>query len=393
MTESGFLAGAGEPGLVSVIVPTYNRAGTVTTAVDSILASSYANVEAIVVDDGSTDDTPRIMAKYNDPRVRYFRTKNGGMSAARNYGLDRARGEYIAFLDSDDAWMPWKLAAQIELLRRHPEVSLVWTDMSAFERQDEVLEPRYLRTYYTAYQHVDVETVLTRRGSLRDLSPDAPAEWLDAPYYTGSVFREMFMGSLVHPSTAVVRRDRLRAAGNFDFALTGPGAEDYHFYYKISELGPVALLDAPTALYRIDDPLALSKSGLKQARGNLAVLSYWRGRERPALPAAMEHARIAGAYSWLGTEELYEGEVAAARPHLWRALRLKPNARLLVRFAVSLMPKPTLPALRRIRRFIKGNSVVRLLMYAMIVEVALIHVIVRGVASLAHHTRHFALVR
>lgn len=357
MTGRPFLDGPGQPGLVSVIVPTYNRASMVTAAVDSILTSTYADVEAIVVDDGSTDDTHRVMAKYSDSRVRYFHTRNGGMSAARNHGMEHARGEYIAFLDSDDQWMPWKLAAQIELFRRHSDVGLVWTDMSAVEGQGNVVAARYLRTYYTVYDHVSIETILTRRGSLRDLSAEAPSEWLDAPYYVGNVFREMFLGSLVHPSTAVVRRDRMRKAGNFDFALTGPGAEDYHFYYRISEHGPVALLDAPTVLYRIDDPQAVSKSGLKQARGNLAVLSYWLTRERPALPPEVERARIAGAYAWLGSEELSGGDPAAARAHLWQAMRRAPNPRIAFRFALSLFPKPTIPALRKIKRLFKAPSV------------------------------------
>jgi glycosyltransferase involved in cell wall biosynthesis len=339
----------------------------VVAAIDSILASSYTNVEAIVIDDGSEDNTPGVIAKYTDPRIRYFRTKNGGMSAARNHGLDQARGEYIAFLDSDDAWMPWKLAAQIELLRRHSDVGLVWTDMSAVERSGEVVATRYLRTYYYgAYDQVPIEKVMTKAGTLRDLTSAAPVELLNCAYYIGDVFREMFLGSLVHPSTAVVRRERVRRAGRFNFAVTGPGGEDYHFYYCVSEHGPVALLDVPTVFYRIDDPHALSKNGLAQARGNLNVLAYWVARNRPALPEQTVRARMAGAYEWLGTEELYGGEPRAARAHLWKSLRLAPDVTVARRILLSLFPKPIIPTLRKIKHLVKRNSTHVLLWFVMI---------------------------
>ena len=101
-----FLPGAGAPGLVSVIIPCYNRADIVRDTIDSILSQSYQNIEAIVIDDGSTDNTWGVISAYNDQRIRYFYQANGGLSAARNSGLEVARGEFIAFLDSDDEWNP-----------------------------------------------------------------------------------------------------------------------------------------------------------------------------------------------------------------------------------------------------------------------------------------------
>src|SRR5262245_47409787 len=95
-------------GLVSVLVPTYNRSKLVRRAVESALAQSYRRLEVLVVDDGSSDDTRQVIEGM-DPRVRYIRQANAGVSAARNRGIAEARGEFVAFLDSDDEWLPWKL--------------------------------------------------------------------------------------------------------------------------------------------------------------------------------------------------------------------------------------------------------------------------------------------
>lgn len=104
--SSGAPTGPGEPGLVSVIIPSYNRGYIVGKSIESVLAQSYRQIEVIVVDDGSTDNTREVVAGFDD-RVRYFYKENGGVSTARNLGLRECRGEFIALLDSDDLWLPW----------------------------------------------------------------------------------------------------------------------------------------------------------------------------------------------------------------------------------------------------------------------------------------------
>lgn len=103
---------------VSVIIPTYNREETVTRSIDSVLEQTFEDFELIVVDDASTDDTTTVIDQYDDPRIQFIsHEENRGGSAARNTGIDRAEGEYIAFLDSDDEWKPSKLERQIKHLR------------------------------------------------------------------------------------------------------------------------------------------------------------------------------------------------------------------------------------------------------------------------------------
>src|SRR5262245_48080665 len=111
-------------GLVTAVIPTYNYGRFVTAAVDSALAQTYPHVEIIVADDGSRDDTRARLAAYGD-KVRYLYQDNQGVSAARNTAIRAARGDYYAFLDSDDRWHPRKLEVQMRYLARHPEVGLL----------------------------------------------------------------------------------------------------------------------------------------------------------------------------------------------------------------------------------------------------------------------------
>jgi GT2 family glycosyltransferase len=108
----------------SVIIPTYNRSAYLRQAVDSVFAQRRQDFEILVVDDGSTDDTAQVVASMADPRLRYLPQANAGRSAARNRGLAEARGEYIAFLDDDDLYLPDKLAVQTAYLDDHPEAGL-----------------------------------------------------------------------------------------------------------------------------------------------------------------------------------------------------------------------------------------------------------------------------
>ncbi len=105
------------PMLVSVIIPTYNRARTIERAVNSVLAQTWKEVEVIVVDDGSTDQTSEVLKVYGD-KIRVIHQQNGGASAARNTGIKAATGEIISFLDSDDEWLPSKTERQVKLLQR-----------------------------------------------------------------------------------------------------------------------------------------------------------------------------------------------------------------------------------------------------------------------------------
>ena len=350
LTSSGhFLPGPGTRGLVSVIIPCYNRAHILSETIDSLLAQTYRNFEALVIDDGSTDETRQVISRYTDPRIRYFYRVNGGLSAARNSGLDTARGEFIAFLDSDDLWHPWKLAAQIEIFRRHPEAGLIWSDMSTFRDPGDVLAERHLRTYYSAYESLDFDA-RGRAGTLSDLGRDVPPGLAQCPYYVTDIFLDMFCGNLVHPSTAIARRERLQQSGPFEPEVTGPGAEDYHFYFRVSAQGAVAFLDAPTTLFRLHPTQMSSSNGVHEARGNLNVVLHWLRHHPLPLSPTLIRDRLAKSHAWVGAEELLAGNARTATRHLWESFRLRSTQRTATLLMVSLLPKDIAHILRRWKR-------------------------------------------
>ena len=111
--------------MVSIVIPTYNREKVIVNSISSVLDQSYQDIELIVVDDGSTDNTEGVIRNISDPRVRYIRQNNQGACAARNLGITESKGEYVAFQDSDDVWKPDKLQKQMQIMIDHPEVDIV----------------------------------------------------------------------------------------------------------------------------------------------------------------------------------------------------------------------------------------------------------------------------
>ena len=130
-----------QKGLVSVVIPNYNYARFLPEAIDSVLAQTYGQIEIIVVDDGSTDDSREILDGYGD-RVTVIFQQNAGVSAARNNGVSRSRGEYLAFLDADDAWLPAKIERQIAAFRGDEEIGLVHVGMVEIDGSGNSLSER-----------------------------------------------------------------------------------------------------------------------------------------------------------------------------------------------------------------------------------------------------------
>lgn len=166
--------------VISVVIPAYNRAHMLPVALDSVLAQEGVDLEVVVVDDGSQDDTERVMAGYvkeHGARVRYVRQDNAGASAARNHGVELAAGEFIAFLDSDDLFLPGKLAAQLAAFRAHPHLGLVATDYRVTTMDGEFVRPGAISARPLGYRALLIEcplatpTVMVRRKALAEVGP------------------------------------------------------------------------------------------------------------------------------------------------------------------------------------------------------------------------------
>jgi glycosyltransferase involved in cell wall biosynthesis len=330
--------------LVSVIVPTYNRAYCLADAVNSVLAQSHRNVEVIIIDDGSTDQTTQLVATNwgRDRRVKYFVQANQGVTAARNQGLARATGDFIAFLDSDDRWKPWKLATQIAAMDHSPEIGMVWTDMEAVDANGALIHPAYLKIMYNNYLRFTQEQLFSGTYRLAKFMPDAPDTVLGGTLHVGTIYSQMFMGSLVHTSTVMLRRDRLTAVKGFNEALKLFG-EDYDFHLRTCREGPVGFIDLSSAEYRIGMPDRLTHDR-NRAIGFANVLTtitqaWQRDRDRIELPPRLVRHRFAEVNAWLGEALLDSGQRGKAARKLTRSLWLQPaqsrTARLL---ALSLLP-------------------------------------------------------
>ena len=134
--------------LVSVIVPTYNRADFLCQAIESVLAQTHTNIELHVVDDGSTDESGKILKSYStDKRIHTYFQENSGQAVARNLGVQHAKGEYICFLDSDNVWLPDKIERQLEIFERNPSVDVVYGDLITIDEAGEEISRENMRRY------------------------------------------------------------------------------------------------------------------------------------------------------------------------------------------------------------------------------------------------------
>jgi glycosyltransferase involved in cell wall biosynthesis len=325
------MAGCSTPGpLVSVIIPTFNRAHCVGRAIDSARTQTHQNPEIIVLDDGSTDDTRGLVARSyaSDPRVRYFFHENRGVTATRNRGISLCRGDFVALLDSDDTWYSWKIELQLACLRDHSEIGMVWTDMEAIDPAGELVSRSYLRTMYSAYDWFPRnEHLFPQSFALGEIVPRLGPVVGGRRLYTGQIFSQMIMGNLVHTSTVLLRRERLEKVRGFneEFRISG---EDYDFHLRTCREGPVGFIDAATISYRTGMPDRLSGDVYKThiAVNCLKTVRPWIEEQRSEIKLSnrMIRLRLAEIYAWVGDVLLNAGEASQARLHLYQAVRHQP---------------------------------------------------------------------
>jgi glycosyltransferase involved in cell wall biosynthesis len=341
-----------QPGMVSVIIPTFNRAAIVRRAIDSALSQTYGNVEVIVVDDGSTDDTRQVVASCGE-RVRYFYQQNAGVSAARNTGLRNVRGEFVAFLDSDDAWQPWRVEGQIAALTRHPEAGLAWTDMTAVDNDGKIINERHLRVMYAAHRRIRIDEQMRQVETLGALSAAVPADLAAAAVRIGDLSNMILLGNLLHTSTVLVRRAWIEMVGGFDPTFVRAG-EDYEFYVRLCSAGPVIFIDAPSTFYCVGAPDQLTRPAmhLEIARNNLRAIEKWvpHSGEHLSLETEAIRSRFADSFAWLAEAELDAGNRIASSRLMLRSIARKPglDRRMLVLLR-SALPRSLTNWLRAIR--------------------------------------------
>ena len=205
--------------LVSVVIPTFNRARVLPRAMESVLSQTLTDLELVIVDDGSTDETPRLVASVPDPRVRYLRLDhNRGIGAARSEGVQQSRADLIAFLDSDDRWTRGKLAEVVQVFALHPGVDLVFSDYEDINARRNTRDHGFEQA---------AEVLRTLR-----VAPLEAGWWTIEDGVPEGLARSNFVGTA---SVVTLRRTVFDQAGNFRTDLSGP--EDLEFLWRAAVKG------------------------------------------------------------------------------------------------------------------------------------------------------------
>lgn len=341
---------------VTVVVPTYNRAGWLPATVASVLQQTRPPDEVLVVDDGSTDDTEAVCRAFPPP-VRYLRQRNAGVSAARNHGVREARGEWIAFLDSDDLWEPAKLEVQLAAHAAAPDAGWSITGCVLVDGADRAVPgARGLESAVPVFRDVGRTSHDWFAAALRELRLEAAGAQHAA--FTGDAFGMLFHGNVVLPSAAVVRRDLFLRTGGFDEALRV--AEDTDFFHRLAAASPMTVVMSPLLRWRVGHEERLTASANTRDLVRNALLSNERAaRLRAPLSPAEEAAWRAGrrrlllrlAYLQLS---LFDRRAArAAVLDAWRQ-GAAVDRRTVGIYGGSLLPTSMLRGLHLLKRVLNG---------------------------------------
>lgn len=251
--------------VVSVIVPAYGHADLISETIESVLSQSFQSFELIIVNDGSPDHTGRVVAKYlPDSRIHYFEKDNGGVAAARNYGFEKSKGKYIAFLDDDDLWPADKLQWQVSELEDDTMVGAVggvW------------------------------------KGTDGNQGFPYRPEWQNLVSFESLFERCPF----ISPGQVLLRRDTFCLAGRMDPSVWG--TDDYDLWLRIAFVSRVRVIDRVSLIYRIHQTNASRNMG-KLAQNFVHVLRKNIGLAMPERREHLEAQAWAWVYEWTGRKAI-----------------------------------------------------------------------------------------
>jgi glycosyltransferase involved in cell wall biosynthesis len=311
-----------------VIIPVYNCPSFVLESVTSALLQDFQSKEVIVVDDGSTDQTPAVLSSLGD-KIRVITQENGGPPRARNRGMKEARGEYFAFLDADDFWLPWKLAAQVQYLDANPDVGMA----------------------YSAWQI----WLPGSDGTFRSPVVSAPAgDSLVDEEYSGFIYNQLLLSCVVHTSTVMVRRSIVEEVGSFDAGLVN--GDDYDYWLRTSRVTEIHKLREVLSLYRIV-PSGISGT-LRPVNHEFEVvrmaMDRWGlvGPTGISTPESVIRKRLASLLFAFAYRHFHGGSNGTARRTLLEQLRYTPLS-----LKVWLYLLLTIVPLHRVARVRRADSV------------------------------------
>jgi len=303
--------------LISVIIPTYNRAHLISRAIKSVLRQTHQKYELIIIDDGSTDNTREVINDYGDERFKYvfFKENRGSPGRARNAGIMLAQGEYIAFMDSDDEWLPHKLEEEIKALADLPEeYGVVYSGGWAYQRNK---ERRYIPYASQRAKSGDLKEIVLRTG-------------------------------LIWPSGAMVKRQCFDRVGMFDESL--PAIEDWEFWIRVSKAYHFYYLQKPLWNYNLNDSGSLSSN--EEALLCALQLIYKKHYDDIRRFRYIEAKYL----FWIGNLLIKSGQTREGRRHLVKSLILRPTAlETLSCWAISFLGQRLYVSIDGIKQWIKSR--------------------------------------
>jgi glycosyltransferase involved in cell wall biosynthesis len=315
---------------ISVIIPTYNCAQYLPEAVDSVLAQTYSDYEIIVIDDGSTDNTNEVIKPYIERKlVRYIRQENGGPGSARNCGHTHSNGQFIAFLDSDDAMTPDSLEKRISLALSSPEIDFIFSD------------------YY--YQLApESENIAFREWSLWD---NRHIEWRETPYgrilSSGQYKRIFELAFYIWTGTVLYRKSALEKVGPFKIKMFGH--EDTDMWLRFLKKCRVGYIDAPLAYYKQYRSNLTVRNPLKYAQDRLLFLCPLLNEERDNEIRLIIKNRLAWVYYDLATYYKEKGQLKESWLNYFKSIYFAPyNTYVYKTLAASILPEKLRRLLRKV---------------------------------------------
>lgn len=329
---------------VSVIIPTFNRAHLISETIRSVVNQSFRPAEVIVIDDGSTDDTERVVARYGN-LVQYIRIIKSGVCKARNVGAAKAQSEWIAFCDSDDLWHRDKLFHQVELIQNMPEVEYSFTNFQIFK---------------------------DGQWSQKTKFDDAPIEYWDTPrmditphsfIITEPFYCNVLMFQPIFPSTIMMKKTFFNRIGRFNESFGGKMSEDLEFTLRCVQEKPIGVIKKPVVGIRWHEQ--------NFSRGKVPGISFVIG-DIEILDYSMKNHRLGSQHESLIREQIICRSISVAHgafAHgefmiLQNMLKNIPAARrsfkLWIKIVIALLPFPLARVAQKCLMILKGNNKMRI---------------------------------
>ncbi len=278
--------------MVSILIPTYNCAKYLPNALASVLTQTYGDYEVLVIDDGSTDGTAQVVAKFQDDfggRLKYIYQENQGLACARNTAIENAKGTYLALLDADDVWLPHRLKETLHSMEADAQIGLVHANIRCIDEQGKTI----------GVPHRD------------------PA------YLSGNIFDHIFVRRAdISCPTVLFRRECCEKVGLFDPNLARLGCEDRDLWLRIARHYKIAYVHKVLALYRVS-PASMSRQRLKMLQARLYVINKFCPPD--SAHRGLRNEALAKVYRDLGDEALLAQDFAEARRQYGRSIRLNPR--------------------------------------------------------------------